>query len=100
VAVLSRVTDHLGEHGVEASAKELYICETFCTRAAARVKGVLDQVELNDDERMVAIAELAYQRGDYGRAEALGRTCQRREPAGEAAEVALMLRRFAMRATS
>jgi hypothetical protein len=66
VAVLSRVTGHLGEHGVETSARELYICETFCSRAAARVSGVLDQVERNDDERMVAIAKLAYQRGDYG----------------------------------
>jgi acyl-CoA dehydrogenase family member 9 len=66
VAVLSRVTDHLAEHGVDASAQELYICETFCSRAAARVSGVLDQVERNDDERMVAIAKLAYQRGDYG----------------------------------
>ena len=28
--------------------------------------GVLDQVERNDDERMVAIAKLAYRRGDYG----------------------------------
>jgi acyl-CoA dehydrogenase family member 9 len=66
VAVLSRVTDHLTEHGVEASRQELYICETFCSRAAARVRGVLDQVERNDDERMVAIAKLAYKRGDYG----------------------------------
>ena len=51
---------------MHASAQELYICETFCTRAAARVRGVLDQVERNDDERMVAIAKLAYKRGDYG----------------------------------
>jgi acyl-CoA dehydrogenase family member 9 len=64
--VLSRVTDHLTEHGVEASGQELYICETFCGRAAERVRGVLDQVERNDVERMVAIAKLAYQRGDYG----------------------------------
>ena len=35
VAVLSRVTDHLGEHGVEPSGQELYICETFCRRAAS-----------------------------------------------------------------
>ena len=26
----------------------------------------LDQVERNDDERMVAIAKLAYKRGEYG----------------------------------
>ncbi|MGH2824893.1 MAG: hypothetical protein ACRDLY_18105 [Thermoleophilaceae bacterium] len=62
----SRVTEHLAEPGVEASAQELYISETFCSRAAERVTGVLDQVERNDDERMVAIAKLAYERGDYG----------------------------------
>jgi acyl-CoA dehydrogenase family protein 9 len=60
VAVHSRVTDHLAEHGVEPSGQELYICETFCRRATDRVVGVLDQVERNDDERMVAIAKLAY----------------------------------------
>lgn len=66
VAVLSRVTAHLGEHGVEPSGQELYIAETFCRRAGDRVNGVLDQIERNDDERMVAIAKLAYSRGEYG----------------------------------
>ena len=66
IAVLSRVTAILEEHGVEPSGQERYIAETFCTRAAKRVEGVLDQVESNDDERMVAIAKLAYKRGAYG----------------------------------
>jgi acyl-CoA dehydrogenase family protein 9 len=66
VAVLSRVTSHLEEHGVEPSGQERYICDTFCRRAAARVTLSLDQVERNDDERMVAIAKLAYKRGEYG----------------------------------
>ena len=66
VAVLSRVTAHLDEHGVEPSGQERYICDTFCRRAAARVMLALDQVERNDDERMVAIAKLAYKRGEYG----------------------------------
>jgi acyl-CoA dehydrogenase family protein 9 len=66
VAVLSRVTAHLEEHGVEPSGQERYICDTFCSRAAARVTLALDQVERNDDERMVAIAKLAYKRGEYG----------------------------------
>jgi acyl-CoA dehydrogenase family member 9 len=66
VAVLSRVTAHLEEHGVEPSGQERYICDTFCRRAAARVTLALDQVERNDDERMVAIAKLAYKRGEYG----------------------------------
>jgi acyl-CoA dehydrogenase family protein 9 len=66
IATLSRVTAHLEEHGVEPSGQERYICETFCRRAAARVQLSLDQVETNDDERMVAIAKLAYRRGEYG----------------------------------
>jgi acyl-CoA dehydrogenase family protein 9 len=66
VAVLSRVTAHLEEHGVEPSGQERYIADTFCTRAAARVDHALDQIESNDDERMVAIAKLAYKRGSYG----------------------------------
>ena len=66
VAVLSRVTAHLDEHGVEPSGQERYICDTFCRRAAARVMLALDQIERNDDERMVAIAKLAYKRGEYG----------------------------------
>jgi acyl-CoA dehydrogenase family protein 9 len=66
VATLSRTTGHFNEHGVEPSGQEQYITDTFCRRAAGRVKGALDQVESNDDERMVAIAKLAYKRGEYG----------------------------------
>ena len=66
VAVLSRVTAHLEEHGIEPSGQERYICDTFCRRAAARVTLALDQVEQNDDDRMIAIAKLAYKRGEYG----------------------------------
>jgi acyl-CoA dehydrogenase family protein 9 len=66
VAVLSRVTSIFEEQGVEPSGQERYIAETFCTRAARRVHATLDQVEHNDDERMTAIAKLAYKRGAYG----------------------------------
>jgi acyl-CoA dehydrogenase family member 9 len=66
VAVLSRVTAHFEEHGLEPSGQESYIAQTFCTRAAARVTHCLDQIEDNDDERMIAIAKLAYKRGEYG----------------------------------
>jgi acyl-CoA dehydrogenase family protein 9 len=66
VAVLSRVSAHFDEHRVEPSGQESYICDTFCRRAAARVTLALDQVETNDDERVVAIAKLAYRRGEYG----------------------------------
>ncbi len=66
VAVLSRVTAIFAEDGVEPSGQERYIADTFCTRAASRVRSHLDQIESNDDERMTAIAKLAYKRGEYG----------------------------------
>ena len=49
-----------------AVGQERYIAETFCTRAAGRVRSRFDQIEHNDDERMSAIAKLAYKRGEYG----------------------------------
>ena len=66
VAVLSRVTSIFEEHGVEPSGQERYIADTFCTRAAQRVNGAFQQIESNDDDRMSAIAKLAYKRGEYG----------------------------------
>ncbi len=66
IAVLSRVTSIFEEQGVEPSGQERFIAETFCTRAAGRVRGRFRQIERNDDERMTAIAKLAYKRGSYG----------------------------------
>lgn len=66
VAVLSRVTSIFKEHDPELSGQERYIAETFCTRAADRVRSNLDQIEENDDERMTALAKLAFRRGNYG----------------------------------
>jgi acyl-CoA dehydrogenase family protein 9 len=66
IAVLSRVTSIFEDHGVELSAQERYIADTFCTRAAGRVRSRFDQLERNDDERISAIARLAYKRGAYG----------------------------------
>ncbi len=66
IAVLSRVTSIYEEHGVEPSGQERYIADTFCARAAERVAGEFGKVESNDDERMSAIAKLAYKRGEYG----------------------------------
>jgi acyl-CoA dehydrogenase family member 9 len=66
VAVISRVSQIFTDQGVEPSGQERYIADTFCTRAARRVSSSLDQVESNDDERMTAIAKLAYKRGEYG----------------------------------
>jgi acyl-CoA dehydrogenase family member 9 len=66
IAVLSRVSQILSDQGVEPSGQERYIAETYCTRAARRVRGRFRQIESNDDERMSAIAKLAYKRGEYG----------------------------------
>jgi len=66
IAVLSRVTQIFENQLVEPSGQERYIAETFCTRAAGRVSARLNQISENDDERMSAIAKLAYKRGSYG----------------------------------
>jgi acyl-CoA dehydrogenase family protein 9 len=66
IAVLSRVSQIFEDQGVEPSGQERYIADTFCTRAARRVRASFRQIESNDDERMAAIAKLAYKRGAYG----------------------------------
>jgi alkylation response protein AidB-like acyl-CoA dehydrogenase len=66
IALLSRITSILEDQGVEPSGQELYIADTFCARAATRVRSTLNQIERNDDERMTAIAKLALKRGSYG----------------------------------
>lgn len=66
VAVLSRVTAIFEDQGVEVSGQERYIADSFCQRAAGRVRSQLRQMESNDDDRMTAIAKLAYKRGEYG----------------------------------
>jgi alkylation response protein AidB-like acyl-CoA dehydrogenase len=66
VALLSRVSHTFEEQGVEPSGQERFIADTFCTRAARRVRARFNQIESNDDERMTAIAKLAYRRGSYG----------------------------------
>ncbi len=66
VAVLSRVSSIFENDGVEPSGQERYIADTFCDRAARRVRGNLNALEHNDDERMTAIAKLASKRGAYG----------------------------------
>jgi acyl-CoA dehydrogenase family member 9 len=66
IAVLSRVSSIFEDQGVEPSGQERYIADTFCARAAGRVRSRFRQIESNDDERMAAIAKLAYKRGEYG----------------------------------
>jgi acyl-CoA dehydrogenase family protein 9 len=66
VALLSRISHIFEDQGVEPSGQERYIADTFCQRASARVASRFNQIESNDDERMTAIAKLAYRRGSYG----------------------------------
>ena len=66
IALLSRISHTFDDQGVEASGQERFIADTFCTRAAHRVRSRFDQIESNDDERMISIAKLAYKRGSYG----------------------------------
>jgi acyl-CoA dehydrogenase family protein 9 len=66
IAVISRVGSIFEDQGVEASGQERFIAQTFCTRAARRVDGALDQLDHNDDDRTHSIARLAYKRGAYG----------------------------------
>ncbi len=66
IAVLSRVTSIFEDQGVEPSGQERFIADTFCTRAAGRVRSNFRQMERNDDERVGAIAKLAFKRGEYG----------------------------------
>ncbi len=66
IAVISRISHTFEDQGVEPSGQEHYIADTFCSRAADRVRGRFDQMDSNDDERMTAIAKLAYKRGEYG----------------------------------
>ncbi len=66
VAVLSRVTAIFAEQGAELASQEHYIADSFCGRAADRVRARLRQIERNDDERITAIAKLGYKRGEYG----------------------------------
>jgi alkylation response protein AidB-like acyl-CoA dehydrogenase len=66
IALLSRVSHIFEDQGVEPSGQERFIADTFCRRATARVGSRFDQIESNDDERMTAIAKLAYKRGSYG----------------------------------
>jgi acyl-CoA dehydrogenase family member 9 len=66
IAVLSRVSQIFTDQGVEPSGQERYIAETFCTRAASRVRSSFKLIESNDDDRMTSIAKLAYKRGEYG----------------------------------
>ncbi|HEX6254867.1 MAG TPA: acyl-CoA dehydrogenase family protein [Euzebyales bacterium] len=65
IATLARVTDVLARPEQGMVGDEPYIAETFCVRAAERVRRQFEQIEQNDDERAFRIAEAAYERARY-----------------------------------
>ena len=66
IATLSRVTAVMNDRGAEVTGTQRYLADTFTSRASRRVHRNLDQIADNDDDRMHAIAEVAYQHGGYG----------------------------------
>ncbi len=66
VSTLSRMTATMNASGVEATATERFIAETYCSRAARRVERHLDHLDHNDDDAMHQIARVAYRRGGSG----------------------------------
>ncbi|MGH2899360.1 MAG: acyl-CoA dehydrogenase family protein, partial [Solirubrobacteraceae bacterium] len=60
IAVISRISAGLADRGEMGAADERMVAETFCVRAAGRVGRRLDQIESNDDARILEIADLAY----------------------------------------
>lgn len=65
IATLARVSDVLERPEQQLVGDEPFIAETFCVRAAQRVRRQLDQIEHNDDDRTFDIARAAYKRSRY-----------------------------------
>jgi alkylation response protein AidB-like acyl-CoA dehydrogenase len=65
-AVLSRVNAALEADGEEGSARELEIARVFSRQARSRIRGNLRRVDVNDDERVKALADDAFEREGYG----------------------------------
>jgi acyl-CoA dehydrogenase family protein 9 len=65
IATLVRVTDVLDRPEQGMVGDEPFIAETFCLRAAERVRRQFEQIEHNDDDRSFAIARAAYERTRY-----------------------------------
>jgi hypothetical protein len=65
IAVLSRVTSISRTRASRSQARSA-TSPRRSARAAGRVNSNLRQVEQHDDDRMTAIAKLAYKRGNYG----------------------------------
>ncbi len=65
IATLVRVTDVLDRPEQGMVGDEPFIAETFCVRAAERVRRNFELIGHNDDERSFAIARAAYERTRY-----------------------------------
>lgn len=65
VATLARVSDVLDHPEQGMVGDEPFIAETFCVRAAERVRRQFEQIERNDDDRAFQIARAAYERNRY-----------------------------------
>jgi acyl-CoA dehydrogenase family protein 9 len=65
IATLVRVTDVLDRPERGMVGDEPFIAETFCLRAAERVRRQFELIEHNDDDRAFAIAQAAYERTRY-----------------------------------
>ena len=65
VATLARVSDVLDHPEQGMVGDEPFIAETFCVRAAERVRRQFEKIERNDDDRAFQIARAAYGRNRY-----------------------------------
>ena len=66
IATLSRITALMNAEGVDGTATERFIAETYVRRATRRVEQQFELMEHNDDEVIHQIARVAYRRGGSG----------------------------------
>jgi acyl-CoA dehydrogenase family member 9 len=62
LAAISRTTALL-DGNADAARQHVYVAESFCREASARVWSNLSRCERNDDMRITGLAQLAYERG-------------------------------------
>jgi acyl-CoA dehydrogenase family member 9 len=66
IATLSRMTALMNRDGVEATATERFLAETYVARARDRASRQFDRLEHHDDDATDQIARIAYRRGGSG----------------------------------
>ena len=64
--MLSRISSIFEDQGVEPSGRSATSPRRSATAPPAACGRSFGRIESNDDERMSAIAKLAYKRGSYG----------------------------------